>query len=109
MDKEVLPPADNKPKPKSMKNLEDIMAEYIANGDVNLDANEKRLLDRQVHQKTGKRVGKFKATKKAKAYGMPVVSARDSKYGQAEGLPHNMRVRKEPKVSSAVSVNGAIS
>lgn len=45
---------------KSMRSLEDIMAEYIAHGESELTPNELRLLDRQLYEKTGKHIDKYK-------------------------------------------------
>lgn len=109
-DEETKAPSDNKPTPKNMANLEDLMAEYIANGDVNLDDNEKRLVDRQVFEKTGKHVGQFKNPKKSKPdYTIPVISSDGDNIGQKEGVPTNTKARKEPKIMPGVVVNGGIS
>lgn len=45
---------------KNMRNIEDIMAEYIAIGPSELTENEYRLLDLVVKEKTGKHLDKFK-------------------------------------------------
>lgn len=51
-------------KPKNMKNADELMAEYIANGEANLTADELRLIDLKVMQKTGKHIDKFKDKQK---------------------------------------------
>lgn len=45
---------------KNMRDVVDIMADHIAGLDTKLSADEERLLDRVVHEKTGKHLDKFK-------------------------------------------------
>lgn len=45
---------------KKMRNIEDAMADYIANGPSNMSDDELRLIDLKVFHKTGKRINKFK-------------------------------------------------
>lgn len=94
-------------KPKSMRNLEDIMADYIANPDTKLSPDEERLLDLKVHEKTGKRIGKFKNPKKQKTETMLVLS-KDGGQGQFEPKA-NGQPKKEPRIDSKVIVAGLIS
>lgn len=49
---------------KAMRNTEDIMADYIANGESSLDNSELRLIDLKIFEKTGKHIDKFKDPKK---------------------------------------------
>lgn len=94
---------------KNMSNLEDIMAEYIANGDANLTTNEVRLLDRQVNEKTGKNLGKFKPrVKKPKNVDIAISADGDAK-GQKEAVGTKPKVRKEPPTVPGFVVNGGIS
>lgn len=95
---------------KNMRNLEDIMADYIADPNIKLDEHEAALLDRQVFEKTGKHIGKFKNPKKKLPKNVDIViSADGDAKGQKDPVSKALKVRKEPKISSAVSVNGAIS
>ncbi len=94
---------------KSMANVEDLMAEYIANGEVNLDPNEKRLIDRQVFEKTGKHIGKFKNPKPSKTHAIPMISADGKNHGQKDGTPTNMKVRKNiPVVPANPKANAGV-
>lgn len=94
---------------KNMKNIEDIMAEFIANGDANLTTNEARLLDRQVTEKTGKSLGKFKAKAKKPKNVDIVISADGDAKGQKDPVLVKTRARKDPPTVPGVVVNGAIS
>ena len=95
---------------KSMKSLEDIMAEYIANGERDLTANEQRLLDRQVHEKTGKHVGKFVNPKKPLPKNVDVViSADGDTKGQRQAVGKAPKLRKPIEIGPAVSLNAQIS
>lgn len=49
---------------KSMRPLEDIMASYIAKGE--LTDSEERLLDRVMFEKTGQHIGRFRDPKPSK-------------------------------------------
>lgn len=95
---------------KNMRNLEDIMADYIANGESELSPNEQALLDRQVHEKTGKHIGKFVNPKKPLPKNVDIViSANGGDKGQRMPNRKTTRIKKEPKHLSTPSVAGQMS
>lgn len=91
---------------KNMRNLEDIMADYIAG--VELDVDEEKLLDRQVHEKTGKHIDKYKPKPpKPKFKGMVISRDGDAK-GQMDSKPVDTKPPKEPETSSKVVTKAGV-
>lgn len=84
---------------KNMRNLEDIMASYIAGE--KLPADEERLLDRMIFEKEGKHIGKFK-DKKPKPNDEVVLSPRDG-MGSSTKEEARAAAKKARKASENVS------
>ncbi len=103
-----MTPEDTQPRPGKMRPLEDIMADYIAEGE--LGENEERLLDLKVFEKTGKHLAKFNNPRKPNSKDkIPVISSSGKRSGQQKPEDIKVKVKKEPKIVAGVSVNGAIS
>lgn len=82
---------------KSMRNLEDILADIVVDPNVKLSDNEQRLVDRHLFEKTGKHFGKFKDKTPKPVSDIPTVGKnRDNT--DAEGKPIDPD-KKKPKMT----------
>ena len=91
---------------KSMRDPQDIMADYIADPD-KISPEEERLVDLIVFEKTGKHIGKFKSQEpKAKFDGL-VISRDGDGHGQMDSKLVDINIPNEPEISSKVVTKGS--
>lgn len=88
---------------KNMRNLEDVMAEYIAHGESELTPNELRLLDRQLYEKTGKHIDKYKEKAPKPKDNTPTVSKSYTGNGQPNKKKKPLQVVGKSSVIDAIS------
>lgn len=91
---------------KSMRDPQDIMADYIADPD-KISPEEERLVDLIVFEKTGKHIGKFKSQEaKAKFDGL-VISKDGDSHGHVDLKPVDINIPNQPEISSKVVTKGS--
>lgn len=91
---------------KSMRDSQDIMADYIADPD-KISPEEERLVDLIVFEKTGQHIGKFKSQEPKTKFDGLVISKDGDGHGQVDLKLVDINIPNEPEISSKVVTKGS--
>lgn len=94
----------DKPDPRGMRSLEELLAEFATEGPVELNDNEERLVDRITFEKRGERFGSFKEPKTEKRSDILMLSKDTSmnKARNARDRSGEVTIKKEIPFSNVV-------
>lgn len=87
MDKSAKDNKVQKPTPKKIRSLEEIIAEFATSGPVELSEPEERLVDRITFEQKGERFGRYASIKKAEDLGIPILTQDTSMSAFKESQP----------------------